>query len=401
MISPAEREALAALSPHNVAHVILPAGAGDERYAAAAQKLREWRSTGVLRRDQRPAIYRYQQTFEAEDRTWTRTGFICGLRLRRFEERAVLPHERTLAAPKLDRLKLWRACRAIQSQVFGLYSDPAGETEAALGAPGAPELEARTGDGIVHRLWRLTDPAAQRRLAEAMAPRKVYIADGHHRYETMLALRDELRAEGSGPRSTIEYGSFFLCRMEDPGLRVLATHRVLSGLASFSPPVFLKAAGAYFSIESASPGAPDAVRAELARRGESAPTLGLACGGQLFFLSLRQDADLSSIPVPPVLRRLDVTLLHSLLLEGVLGVDRAAQEKQTNLRYVKDLGQALAEARAPSVQATFLLNPTRLEELRAAADAGEVLPQKSTYFFPKLASGLVMVPLDPKEEMPG
>src|SRR5207237_2495265 len=160
-------------------------------------------------------LYRYQQTFSSEGREWTRSGFIGGLRLRRFDERAVLPHERTLAAPKADRLALWRACRTVQSQIFGLYSDPAGETEKPFAALDAqpPELEARTPDGTVHRLWRLTDAAAQRRVAEGLAHHKVYIADGHHRYETMLALRDELRAEGSGPRSTIEFGSFFLCRM--------------------------------------------------------------------------------------------------------------------------------------------------------------------------------------------
>jgi uncharacterized protein (DUF1015 family) len=399
VVSPAQREALAALSPHGIVHVDLPAGDGDERYARAAERYRGWLAAGVLRRDAQPAIYRYQQTFEAEGRSWTRTGFICGVRLRRFEERVVLPHERTMSAPKADRLKLARACRAHFSQIFGLVSDPAGETEAAFEALAKrpPEAEATTGDGVAHRLWRLTDAGAQRRLAGSLAQRKVYIADGHHRYETMLALRDELRAEG-GPRSTVEFGSFYLCRMEDPGLLVLATHRVLHGLASFELKSFLRAAGAYFIVSQA---APADVRAELARRGKAAPAIGLAHGDQLHFLSLRPDADLSRMPGPPVLHRLDVTLLHSLLLETILGVDRAAQSKQTNLRYVKDLGDALREARAPGVQAAFLLNPTRLEDLRAAADAGEVLPQKSTYFFPKLASGLVIDPLDPREEVPG
>src|SRR3954464_5691020 len=139
--------------------------------------------SGVLRRDATPELYRYQQLFDSEGRTWTRSGFIGGLRLRRFDDRWILPHERTLAAPKADRLSLWRACRSVQSQIFGLYSDAAGETEKPFAGPDAtpPALEARTLDGVVHKLWRLTNPDACQRVAEALAPRKVYIADGHHR----------------------------------------------------------------------------------------------------------------------------------------------------------------------------------------------------------------------------
>ncbi len=387
VISPADRESLEALSTHNVVRLILPKGEGDERYANAARLYREWMGGGVLRRDERPALYRYQQLFTAEGRSYTRTGFIGRVRLRRFEERVVLPHERTLSAPKQDRLKLTRACGAWFSQVFGLYSDPSGAAEAAFeplaGRP--PEMEARTADGTTHRLWRLTDAAAHGRLAEALADRRVYIADGHHRYETMLALRDELGTEGA------QYGPLFLCRMEDPGLAVLGTHRVVHSLPSFDLEEALRRAGQFFAAEEQQAGSADAVRAELARRGQRAPTLLMASGGRLIYLSLRPDADLSdAIPGPAVLRRLDVTLLHSLLLERILGIDRAAQEKQTNLRYVKDLGQALRDASGSGVQAAFLLNPTRVEDLKAVADAGEVMPQKSTYFFPKLASGLVI-----------
>src|SRR5258708_1468507 len=207
VISPAEREALAALSPYGIVHLILPAGEGNEKYAAAARRYGEWRAAGILRRDERPAIYRYQQTFASRGRTLTRKGFICGLRLRHFEERVVLPHGGRLSAPRADRLALSRACRAYFSQVFGFYSDPAGESEAAFEplAGRAPELEATTGDGITHRLWRLTDLAAQLRVADALRQRRVYIADGHHRYETMLALRHDLPAQSPAPPSTTHY----------------------------------------------------------------------------------------------------------------------------------------------------------------------------------------------------
>src|SRR5258708_18791210 len=182
VISPAEREALAALSPYGIVHLILPAGEGNEKYAAAARRYGEWRAAGILQRDERPAIYRYQQTFASRGRTLTRKGFICGLRLRRFEERVVLPHERTMSAPKADRLALSRACRAYFSQVFGLYSDPAGEAAAAfepLAGP-APEMEATTRDGITHRLWPLTALAAQLLAADARRQPKVHLADLHH-----------------------------------------------------------------------------------------------------------------------------------------------------------------------------------------------------------------------------
>lgn len=389
VISTAERESLAARSPHNVVRLILPSGEGDEKYGAAARLYRAWLGEGVLRRDREPAIYRCQQSFVAEGREVTRSGFVAAVELRRFEEGVVVPHERTLSAPRQDRLKLTRACRAWFSQIFGLYSDPQGEAEAAFSGLGRPDLEGRTGDGTTHRLWRVRDPAVHARLRSAMQPRRVYIADGHHRYETMLALRDELQTEAA--RS----GPMFFCRIEDPGLVVFATHRVVHSLPSFDLRKVLAAAREWFAVEEAAIGEPAAVRSELARRGTLAPTLGLASAGALQYLALRPGIDAAAaMGVSAPLSRLDVTLLHSLLLERVLGIDRAAQEKQANLRYVKDLGEALREARAPGVQAAFLLNPTPVSALVAVADAGEVMPQKSTYFFPKLASGLVSYPLD-------
>jgi uncharacterized protein (DUF1015 family) len=390
-ISAAEREALLARSPHNAVRLILPEGEGDARYQNAARIYRGWLSSGALRRDETPALYRYQQLFTAEGRSYTRTGFVGRVRLRRFEEGVVVPHERTMSAPKADRLKLARACGAWFSQVFGLYSDPSGAAEAAFDAVAAkpPDAEARTADGTTHRLWRLTDPQAQARLQAALAGARVYIADGHHRYETMLALRDELGTEGA------QYGPLFLCRMEDPGLAVLPTHRIVHSLEDFDLPRVVRSAAELFTVDERPLADAAAVRAELASRGQRAPAFGLCSGGRLFFLSLRQDVDAArALPGPPVLSRLDVALLHALVLERILGIDRAAQEKQTNLRYVKDLAQALLDAQQPGVQAAFLLNPTRVADLKAVADAGEVMPQKSTWFYPKLASGLVIQPLD-------
>ena len=393
VISPADRAALEARSPYNIVRVDLPQG--QDKYASAARELRRWIEEGILRRDPAKALYRYHQVFASGGRRHTRKGFICRVRLRRFEEGVVLPHERTLSGPRLDRLELSRACRTNLSQVFALYPGGAGvDAELAALEASPPEVEARLAPGAVHRLWRLTDPAAQQRIAAAMAETKLYIADGHHRYETMLAIRDELRPQARSPRSSIEYGSLFLTSMEDPGLIILPTHRVVHGLAGFELEPFLLRLRTRFEVQEAETSTADALRALLAQKERSYL---LASGGKLFRLSLLPGGD-RTVPGPAVLRGLDVPILHALILEQILGIDRSAQERQTNLRYVKDFEAALEESRRPDVQAVFLLNPTRIEQLKAVADAGEVMPQKSTFFYPKLASGLVLDPLDPLED---
>ena len=308
----------------------------------------------------------------------------------------MLPHVRTLSGPRLDRLALARACRTHLSQVFGLYSDPSGTVDAEFAAldSSPPALEARLGDGVAHRLWRLTDARAHARIAAAMGDRKVYIADGHHRYETMLALRDELRPLARSQRSSIEYGSMFLTSMDDPGLVILPTHRVVHGLEGFELSRFLDRLRSRFEVEELPASRTEGLRAP--PRNTPGSYL-LASGGRCFSVSLRPGEE-SSAPGPAPLRRLDVPILHALILEELLGIDRSAQERQTNLRYLKDFRGALEESCRPGVQAVFLLNPTRIEQLKAVADAGEVMPQKSTFFFPKLASGLLLDPIDPLED---
>jgi len=404
VISPEERDRLAALDPHNFVHLDLPEGEGDAKYERAASLYDAWLKSGVLGRDERPALYRYHQIFDVAGREVTRKGFICRMRLHRFDEKIVLPHERTLAGPKLDRLKLTRATKAQMSQPFGMYSDPTRATDAPFEAVEreAPPIEARTSDGVLQRLWRLTDPAAIAEVVRLVAPLPIYIADGHHRYETLIAYRDEVRAAhpGLSPRASMEYAAIFLCNMDDPGLVVFPTHRVVHGLPAFRFEDVVARARTWFSVEEALAGDPPTVRAELARRGERGPSFVLLDGTRMAYLTLKPDADLSSVPQlagPAVLRTLDVTLLHALVIEATLGVDRVAQERQTNLRYVKDFAQAMAAAREPDVQAVLLMNPTKVHEVKDVADAGEVMPQKSTFFYPKIASGLVLNPLDPDE----
>ena len=395
VISELDRKALEAKSPFNIVRVDLPQGDREQKYRNAARELRRWLEEGILHRDDAPAFYRYHQIFSVDGREHTRKGFICRIRLRRFDERVVLPHERTLSGPRLDRLELARACRMHMSQVFGLYSDPGRTVDREFDSidPGAPELEARLGSAV-HKLWRLTDAGAHRRIAAAMADRKVYIADGHHRYETMLAIREELRPQARSPRASIEYGSMFLTSMEDPGLVILPTHRVVHGLADFDLARLLEQLRARFAVDEVPATSAAELRTKLA---SSERSFLLASRRRIFLLSLRPGEE-AAVPGPKPLRTLDVPILHALVLEQALGIDRAAQEQQTNIRYVKDFDAALEESRRADVQAAFLLNPTRISQLKAVADAGEVMPQKSTFFFPKLASGLVLDPIDPLEE---
>jgi len=395
VIAESDRSELEAKSPFNIVRVDLPQGDREGKYRNAASELRRWLEDRILRRDDAPALYRYHQVFSVGGREHTRKGFICRIRLRRFDERVVLPHERTLSGPRLDRLELARACRMHLSQVFGLYSDPARIVDREFDPvdSGAPELEAHLGN-TVHRVWRLTDAGAHQRIAAAMADRKVYIADGHHRYETMLAIREELRPQARSPRASIEYGSMFLTSMEDPGVVILPTHRVVHGLADFDLERVLGQFRSRFAVDELAAMSSAELRTKLASRERS---FLLASRGRIFLLSLRPGAE-AAVAGPEPLRTLDVPILHALVLEQTLGIDRAAQEKQTNLRYLKDFDAALEESRRPDVQAAFLLNPTRISQLKAVADAGEVMPQKSTFFFPKLASGLVLDPIDPLEE---
>lgn len=413
VIDDAGRRELADRDPHNCVRLILPQGEGLETYGEAARTLASWLDSGVLRRDEKPAIYRYNQVFTSTElggRTVTRRGFIAAVRLHALNEGVIIPHERTLKGPKLDRLRLMRATRAQLSQVFGLYSDPEHRVDGALSAveSEAPDLDGITDDGTRHVMWRVTDPAILADVASILDPKPIYLADGHHRYETLLALRDELAAEQGGslaPRSPAQFGALFLANVDDPGLVVLPTHRLVHGLAELDPDVLRSRMGEAFEVSTVPRGAtdPEAVRDALAASGRSRPSFVAVFPdrGDAWLLALRRDfdPDAAGLPGSSALRRLDVTILHELILDQILGIDREAQEAQTHLAYVKDTAGALERVRAGEAQIGFLMNATPVDHVRAVADAGEVMPQKSTFFYPKLASGIVLHPLTSDETL--
>jgi uncharacterized protein (DUF1015 family) len=370
-----------------------------DRYGSAARTFQEWTASGALRRDPSPALYAHGQRFLLKDGTvHERFGVFARLRLEEFSSGKVLPHEKTLAAPKADRLELQRACRANLSPIFGLCSLPgwrlADALAPALAAPPAIAIDDRL--GVRHRLWRLTDPALQRGVVERLGGATVYIADGHHRYETALRYRDEMR-EQSGRRSgeePFDYVLAFLSNMDEPGLVVLPTHRLLRDLA-LPPGRFAERLGTFFRMEEiprARGAGPFLESVKRPAPGER--RIGVVLRDLDRFLVLAtQDGDNDARLVgSTALRRLDVTLLHGLALEGgssLLGLDAHEEAERGRLVYTKDDEEAVMRVVRGEFAAGFLLNPTRVDEVRAVCEAGETMPEKSTYFYPKLLTGLV------------
>jgi uncharacterized protein (DUF1015 family) len=410
VIDDALRAALGRRHEYNVVHLDLPEGEGDDKYAASARLFSEWQKRGVLVRQSEPAFYRYAQTFAPPGggSAITRRGFFALIRAVPFSERSVLPHERTLTGPKLDRMKLSRATRATLSPQFMLYSDPHRVLDADLDG-GAKMADFSSEDGVRHELWRVTAPMALARVTSTIAQAPLYIADGHHRYETAVALAQEIdakaRAQGMVPSSRAEHLFTFalLANGDDPGLVVFPTHRLLHSLPDFDFDTLIERAGALFVVEPVS-GAEQELIAQL-RRASGPAVCAVAQGGRAVLLTLRSDADLGAHPVlgkrSDVVRRTAVALLHDGLIEHVLGVSAEAQAAKTNIRYVQEARAGLAALESGTAQVLFLMNPTPVSTIREVADAGEVMPQKSTYFYPKVLTGLFFHTLDPGRAVDG
>ncbi|MBN2573455.1 MAG: DUF1015 domain-containing protein, partial [Deltaproteobacteria bacterium] len=339
VISPEQRAVLEAQHPRNIVHLDLPRGEGDAKYESAAAMLEAWISEGSLREDGEPAIYRYEQIFSFDagtgPRTYSRKGFFALILLSPFADRIVLPHEHTLSGPKVDRFKLIKATSAHFSEIFVLYRDPQGQAEAVLerAASRAPDVDATTPDGCRHRLWAITDQAAIAEVAAAMAPKQVMIADGHHRYETMVAIRDALRPAGAAPgTSQADFGPMFFARAEDPGLLVLPTHRMVHGLVERALDALAECCRLWFEVETGGESEAAAIGERLRQEGERAVTFAVRRPGQdkTLWLRLRQDADLAKLG-PSTLGCLDVSVLHGLILEPILGIGAEAMAKQQNL----------------------------------------------------------------------
>ncbi len=398
VIGEEQRERLAARHPRNIVHLDLPRpAAGLDAYATAAARLSELVREGILGRDARPAFYVLEQRYRApsgEERV--RRGFFARLRLEPFEAGIVIPHERTLERPRVDRQRLLAATRTHLSAVFLLHPDPGGEAARMMERTTAGEivLAARDDDGTISRLARLDDSRTMESLAGRLARTWALIADGHHRYESALAYRDARRAAGF---RDAEHVLAFFCSLEDRGLSIFPIHRLVHSLGRFDLAAFRRRLEDLFTLAPVD-GREPLLQALAARRADSGVFGFVFPGEERSFVAVWKEGagldrpEVASVPEP--LRRLDVILLHRLVLEGILGITVEAQANQTHLDYVKDDRDLFRRVAEGGAQAGILLNPTRIEQVVEVSRQGLRLPQKSTYFYPKVPTGLVLDPLD-------
>jgi uncharacterized protein (DUF1015 family) len=393
-------------SPHNLVRIILgrPGETDTDAfnvYTRAAEYLHDWRSGGLLKQDAEPGFYLYAQTFTVPGtrQLAERRGLIVLGRLHDYSDGIVFRHEQTLTKPRQDRLNLLRATRAHFGQIFMLYSDPQDEVQALLAAKIEEDPDTSVLDEFetLHRVWRISDPALIRAVQDKMREKKLLIADGHHRYETALAYRNERRDQAGAidPNAPYEHVMMTLVPMESRGLVILPTHRIVHGLPAFDRERMLETAGRFFDID----------RIDLRTESRSATTLLGQAGenGTAFVAVTRQGPYLMRAKkgaveealreVPARQRELDVVQLHRLMLERILGISEEAILNQQHVKYERDAFQAISWVRQ-GANVAFLLNPAKIEQVRDIAFAGEVLPQKSTDFYPKLLSGLAIYALE-------
>jgi uncharacterized protein (DUF1015 family) len=408
-ITPEMQSRYYAASPNNLVRIILGKPQptdhlGENIYTRAAAFFQDWRQQGVFQQDSQQSLYQYIQRFQPPGggAELERRGFIGLGRIEDYAAGIIHRHEQTLAKPKADRLELLRATRAHFGQLFMLYSDPAREIDEALSANPVENMEngmeMRDEYGVLHQVSRVSDPGIIGQVCEKMRDKKLIIADGHHRYETAMAYRNERRA-GSGTASELapyDLVMMTFINMDSPGLVILPTHRVVHGLEPFSADTLRDQARAYFSVEEVDPSI-DARRAVgILREAGHAGTALLGVTADRAFLFDTPKAFATELFEGYSLRQqsLDVVQLHKCLLEGVLGISEEAIRDQKNISYVRDAGEALARVRDGSTNIAFLMNPVGMRQVRDIAFAGEVLPQKSTDFYPKLLSGLTIYALE-------
>ncbi len=404
-ITPEMQEKYYASSAHNLVRIILgKQESGDTEhtnvYSRAAEYFRSWRSEGVLVADPQPSIYVYSQQFSVPTelgKTYERCGFIALGQLEPYEAGVVFRHEQTLSGPKADRLNLLRATRAHFGQLFMLYNDPAGEIDQALVkiTRYAPNVEVCDEYNVRHRLW--VAPGLVDLVRRKMADKKLIIADGHHRYETALNYQAERRAQDGKAAGDEPYDRVMMTfiNMYGEGVVILPTHRVLSGLSGFAAAEFQKNAESFFEVEAAPADLDGREATDLLRReGERGIAILAITGGANLLLRMRPGAsDTLLSELSPQRRELDVVVLHKLLLEGVLGIGEEAVREQKHISYVRSGQDAIERVRA-GADLACLINPVRVGQVRDLAFAGEVLPQKSTDFYPKLLSGLTIYALE-------
>lgn len=381
-ISPAMQARYLSLSPYNLVRIILgerfPTDNDAENvYTRAKRHLEEWIGSGVLAQDPEPSLYAYTQEFTVPDghEKLLRKGFIGLGAIEDYDAKVVHRHEQTLSGPKRDRLELLRQTRAHFGQIFMLYPDPQQAVDKILdqAAQSEPALDVTDEYGTRHRVWRISHAGTIQRIQELMADKKLLIADGHHRYETALAFRDE-----NPDLADARHVMMTFVNMHAPGLKILATHRVVSGLPSFDPEKLVKQTGAR-RLDSVA-----ALKEELAKPAEGRVRIGVALADGRIYLIER----------PRGTGDLDVKVLHEQILGKALGITEEAVRNESYLQYTRGIDAAVEKVASGGAQAAFLLEPTTIEQTAGVAFSGGVMPQKSTDFYPKLLSGVTIYQIE-------
>lgn len=417
VISADEQELFHRVSPYNMVHLELGRpteedGPENNPHTRAAEYLSQWQFEDVLVRDPNPCIYHYELDYSLGSHTWqTRNGFICALKLEDFSFGTVRPHERTFQNVKDERLGLMLSCHANLSPVFSLYGDPENLVDSTLreGREPEPVIDFTDIHGLTHRVWKVADPDALQKAAGLMVEKTIFIADGHHRYETGLNYRTirRGRAKMRDPHGSYEYIMMYLSNMNDEGLTILPTHRMLRNLNGIKVEEFLDAAHAFFDISSF----------EQDSAGEQAWTKALLDGGThkenvigfcsrengpLFVLKAKREKVsqyLAEKGLAGVLHRLDVVVLDQVILRNLLHLSDEFLANEKNIHFKHSLCEALSHVRSGEYEAGFFINHTRIEQVEEVASAGLIMPHKSTYFYPKVGSGLAIRLLDGDEKV--
>ena len=413
VISPEDRQRYYEQDPHNVVRLISGEvrptdNAEDNKYLRAARFFADWQRDGILRRESEPAMYVYRHDFvdPTSGAARTRTGILAVVELEPFGS-GILPHERTHARAKADRLSLTRAVGANLSPIFALYDDPKSAVTRTVTSitAGPPDLALTAEDGDQHTVWSTTTTQDFRDLASVLSRSRLYIADGHHRYETALNYRNKMRLEHpeAPPDAAFNYVLMLLVEVNDPGLTILPTHRIVHDLEGFDGERLIQALRAQYAVQDY----PDRAALLTAMQAPiAAHRLGLALltplplGGGSGRGPAYMTIDIPKAPTYDPVSGLDVSVLHREILQGELGLEDELVEEERHLSYSRDLVAVLDRVERGSAQAVFLLRPPAVSDVAAVAQAGQVMPQKSTYFYPKPASGIVFNPLDPGIRIP-
>lgn len=397
IISDRQREEYIKTNPHNIIRLELPKG--DDKYNKAAEILKDWLEKGILVKEDKPAIYIYEEEFTAYGERKTIKGIICRVKLEEFSKGIILPHEFTLSKAKEDRLNLMKATNCNFSQIYSLYMDGGKNTLGKIDSlsKSEPDIQLQDNDNVTHRMWIIKDEKAIADICSDFTDRKLYIADGHHRYETALNYRNYLREQGLAKEGdACDYQMMMLVDMEHPGLVVFPTHRLVRNLDSFNAERVIDGCKEYFDVtEHSDINTIESTLMELYNQGKKA--YAFYCGGSSYKLLVLKDTNIIKKLLPnasTATQQLDVTILHTLILEKIFGIDAENMAKQINLTYTKIFDEAISSVQQGNSQCAFILNPTRVSEIREVASNGEKMPQKSTYFYPKMITGLVMNQLE-------